>query len=76
MGRKPSQVLKTHKQETIRKAIPNFGIERINNQFRDFPVSTVAKTLRSQMRGAWVSSLVGELDPTSAMKSKDLMCHN
>ena len=49
-GQKAKPSFEDTKQETIRKAIPILGRERINNQFRDFPVSTVAKTLRSQCR--------------------------
>ena len=40
------------------------GISFKNGQDRDFPGGTVAKTRHLSMQGAWVRSLVRELDPT------------
>ena len=47
----------------------------------DVPGGSVAKTLGSQCRGAWVQSLVRALDPMChnyefACCTKDLTCHN
>lgn len=49
-GQKAKPSFEDTKQETIREAIPVFRRERINNQFGDFPVATVAKASRSQCR--------------------------
>ena len=49
-GQKAKPSFEDTKQETIRKAIPILGRKRINSQFGDFPVATVAETSRSQRR--------------------------
>ena len=57
------------------RATPTWrGRPALKETFWDCPGGPVAKTLHSQIQGAWVQSLIRELVPTC--HAKDFTCHS